>query len=360
MAAAAVAARDLPHPVSFEVAYPERLSRGLIFVKWLLVIPHVLAVWLLTYALYILTALAWFGVLFTGRYPKAFFEFTSGILRWQANAFAYAGLMRDEYPPFSWEQGPYPLALDIERMARQSRVRLFIRAFAIIPHFIVFWFLGLASFVTTVIAWFAILLSGRYPRGLFRFNVGVMRCWSRQQAYLFLLRDEYPPYGIGADARPGNEAVSAVVGLPVFVAYVAVQVALAPATAGSQTVVVPNIDRVAVTQPSGHTGTTRLTLLAVDALPNGIFADIVAVSVRAEQANFLPAIFDPGAIEVEACDGISYLPDGATDDVAFLWRGEERSTTTYHSVPEGERICAVHYVGPGGSIRFKFAPTIAD
>ncbi len=204
------------HPVAFDVQYPERLSRWLIFVKIFLIIPHLFAIYLLLVAVSILTVLAWFAILFTGRYPKAFFEFTSGTLRWASNSFAYAMLLRDEYPPFSWEPGDYPLTLDIPYAERQSRFRLFIRVFAIIPNQIVFGFVQFAWYITTFIAWWAILFTGRYPRGLFRFNVGVMRWYNRSAAYTYLLRDEYPPYSISDDARPGNEVVSAVIGLPIL------------------------------------------------------------------------------------------------------------------------------------------------
>lgn len=134
--------------------------------------------------------MAWFSILFTGRYPKAFFDFNSGIVRWQANVFAYIALLRDEYPPFSWEPGEYPLSLVIDRAQRQSRFRLFVRAFTIIPNQIVLQFVAVAWLFTTSIAWFAILFTGKYPRGLFKFAVGVMRWWARLTAYTYLLRDD--------------------------------------------------------------------------------------------------------------------------------------------------------------------------
>ena len=195
----------------------------LIFVKLILAIPHFIIIYLLNIPLFILTFLAWFGILFTGRYPKAFFDFNSGILRWQANLVAYVGLLRDEYPPFSWEPGEYPLALEIPLAERQSRFRLFIRVFAIIPNYIAFYFVQIAWFFTTFISWFAILITGRYPRGLFKFSAGVIRWYERMAAYLYLLRDEYPPYNVTSGARPGNEVLSAIIGLPLFAGYVALQ-----------------------------------------------------------------------------------------------------------------------------------------
>src|SRR5574338_865544 len=91
-----------PHPVQFDVEYPERLSRGLIFVKWLLAFPQYVVVYLLFFVAELLALLAWFAILFTGRYPRSFFEFGEGALRWQAQLLSYVFLLRDEYPPFSW------------------------------------------------------------------------------------------------------------------------------------------------------------------------------------------------------------------------------------------------------------------
>ena len=187
-----------------------------IFFKLFLAIPQLIVIELLLVPLWLLTFLAWFAILFTGRYPRGFFEFTTGVLRWATNVVAYLALLRDEYPPFSWEPGDYPLTLDIPIADRQSRFRLFIRAIAIFPNWLVFYFVQIGWFFTTFVAWWAILITGRYPRGLFKFSVGVMRWWNRQYAYLLLLRDEYPPYSVNANARPGNEAASFILGIPLL------------------------------------------------------------------------------------------------------------------------------------------------
>jgi len=91
------------YPLRYDVEYPERLSRWKIFVKWLLVIPNVIVLYVLALVAYLLTVVAWFAVLFSGRYPEALFNFVVGVFRWSANVSAYILLMRDEYPPFSLE-----------------------------------------------------------------------------------------------------------------------------------------------------------------------------------------------------------------------------------------------------------------
>ncbi len=91
-----------PYPVTFDVDYPEKLSRLLIFVKWLLAIPHFIVLYFLQLVANILTLISWFAILFTGRFPRGMFDFLVGVERWSMRANAYAfWLMTDSYPPFS-------------------------------------------------------------------------------------------------------------------------------------------------------------------------------------------------------------------------------------------------------------------
>ena len=182
------------YPATYDVAYPEKLSRLLIFVKWLLVIPHVVVLYLLLLALYVVNVIAWFSILFTKRYPEGLFKFSVGVLRWNLNVNAYSGLMRDEYPPFSMDAGQYAVAFDVAYPGELSRWLIFVKWLLAIPHFIVLLFLGLAALVVEIIAWFAILFTGQYPRGLFDFAVGVNRWSARVNAYVLLFTDVYPPF----------------------------------------------------------------------------------------------------------------------------------------------------------------------
>ena len=87
--------------VTFKVRYPPRLSRLLIFVKWLLLIPHFIVLYFYAIAVGITTFLAWWAILFTGKYPKGLYKFAVGFFRWQIRVSLYYCLLRDEYPPFS-------------------------------------------------------------------------------------------------------------------------------------------------------------------------------------------------------------------------------------------------------------------
>ena len=90
------------YPVRFDVEYPERLSRWMIFVKWLLVLPHLIILTFLAIAAWVVLVIAFFAILFTGRYPRGMFDFVVGTYRWLVRVSAYGSwFMTDRYPPFS-------------------------------------------------------------------------------------------------------------------------------------------------------------------------------------------------------------------------------------------------------------------
>jgi hypothetical protein len=186
------------YPVTFDVEYPERLSRWKILVKWLLAIPHLIIVYLLLAVAGILQFIAFFAILFTKRWPRGLFDFTVQIYRWSLNTTAYAILLlRDEYPPFSGEAGEYPLVLEVEYREDLSRWQIFVKWLLVIPHLIILSVLFIGVFFVVIIAFFAILFTGRYPRGLFDFVVGTLRWMVRVQAYShWLMTDRYPPFSL--------------------------------------------------------------------------------------------------------------------------------------------------------------------
>ncbi len=184
------------YPLRYDVEYPERLSRWKIFVKWLLAIPHFVILYVLGAVAGVVTFIAWFAILFTGRYPKGLFNLVVGYYRWDANVTAYVLLMRDEYPPFTMEAGRYPVTLEMDYPERLSRWLIFVKWLFVIPSIIVFMLLWIVYGVTLIIAWFAILFTGRYPKGLFGFGVGVIRWSFRVNAYSYLMTDKYPPFSL--------------------------------------------------------------------------------------------------------------------------------------------------------------------
>ena len=185
------------------MAYPERMSRGLIFVKWwLLIIPHFVVLYILQFALNIVTYLAFLLILILGRYPRGMWEFGVMVTRWQARVYAYVMLQRDEYPPFG--DADYPVLFHLDYPERLSRWKIFVKWLLLIPHYVILMFLGIALAVVWFIAWWAILFTGRYPRGMFDFTTGVMRWTWRVTVYLLMFTDAYPPFSMDPDNPTSN------------------------------------------------------------------------------------------------------------------------------------------------------------
>ena len=188
-----MASEAAAYPVTFDVEYPERLSRWLIFVKWLLAFPHYIVLMLYGIVYFVTLIIAWFAILFTGRYPRGLFDFAVGLLRWSVRVDVYTNLMRDEYPPFG-TAGDYPARLEVEYPERLSRWKIFVKWLMAIPHMIILYGYSILAGVITFVAFFIILFTGRYPRALFDLVVGYYRWNTRVYAYLLLLTDEYPPF----------------------------------------------------------------------------------------------------------------------------------------------------------------------
>lgn len=183
------------YPVEFDVEYPERLSRWLIFVKWLLVIPHLVVLYFLQLALGVVTVIAFFAILFTEKYPRSMFDFAVGVRRWQANVTAYYSLLRDEYPPFTVDPGKYPVHYAVAYPERLNRWMPLVKWLLVIPHIVVLALVVTVLSFVLIIAFFAILFTARFPEGLFGFTVGAYRWTERVNAYALLMTDEYPPFG---------------------------------------------------------------------------------------------------------------------------------------------------------------------
>ena len=143
----------------------------------------------------VIAIIAWFAIVFGGRFPEQLWNLSAFYLHWRVRAIAYLTLLRDEYPPFG--DGPYPAALVLTPPTTpRNRLTVAFRLILAIPQFICVGFLGVAWGFTTFIAWLAIIFSGTYPRGLYDFGVGVLRWSTRVEAYTLLLRDEYPPFSL--------------------------------------------------------------------------------------------------------------------------------------------------------------------
>ncbi len=205
------------YPVSFNVDYPDRaLDRLTSAFRIIVAIPILAVLSLLTGASlhYVTTnnttnetvTLATGGgvlflplvlmIVFRQKYPRWWFDWNLQLLRFSARVSAYLALLDDHYPSTDEEQAvhldfPYPDARQLNQWLPLVKWLL------AIPHYIVLFFLGIGAIVAIIIAWFAILFTGKYPRGLFDFVVGVLRWSNRVTGYAFVLvTDEYPPFSL--------------------------------------------------------------------------------------------------------------------------------------------------------------------
>ena len=192
-------------PIRFSVEYPERLSRLHLLLKsflgWLYVlIPHGVALFLYALVAMVASFIAFIAILFTGRYPRGLFDLVVGYHRWAARVEAYMWhLMTDRYPPFSSGTGSNPVNLEVDYPERLSRGMALLKFFFAwlyvgIPHGIALFIYGILVFFVLFVSWWAILILGRFPRGLFDFVLGYVRWSTRVSLYFSLLRDEYPPF----------------------------------------------------------------------------------------------------------------------------------------------------------------------
>src|SRR5256885_2573163 len=199
------------YPLRLEGRLDAPLSRWLWLVKWLLAIPHFIVLGFLWIAATVLWVISLFAILFTGRIPRGIFDFQVGVLRWtwRVSFYTYSALGTDRYPPFTLAEADYPATLTIPYPERLSRGKVLVKWWLLaIPHYLVVSIIagsGLTGLLV-LIGGVALLVTGRYPRALFDFIIGLNRWGNRVNAYISLLTDEYPPFRL--DQGPEEPAVS--------------------------------------------------------------------------------------------------------------------------------------------------------
>ncbi|WRZ61995.1 DUF4389 domain-containing protein [Streptomyces sp. NBC_01294] len=217
------------HPVCIKATLDPRLSRWKWLVKWILAIPHYIVLIFLQVAFLLLSVVAFFSILVTGRYPRALFRFNVGVIRWNMRVSYYSSVVlgTDAYPPFTLKEVPgYPIQVDVSYPERLSRGLVLVKWLLVIPQLLVIAILitsgwgvfryledysPFASGLMGVLSLIAVVIltcTGTYPRDLFDFLMGLLRWTLRVFVYASLMTDKYPPFRLDMG---GNEPIAGAV-----------------------------------------------------------------------------------------------------------------------------------------------------
>jgi hypothetical protein len=195
------AAMASTYPVELSFDPPERVPRWRALFSGLLLIPHIIVMYVLILVSGVCTVLTWFAILFTGKQPEGLASMPRALLRYSSRVSLYLLFMSAQYPPFSWEGAPDDpgtvpgIRVDVRpQLEGRNRLTVFFRYFMVLPHALCLAVLGIGAYVCVIIAFFAVLITGRWPTGLRDYVIKVMRWGMRVQGYQFLITDEYPPF----------------------------------------------------------------------------------------------------------------------------------------------------------------------
>ncbi|MFE5676699.1 DUF4389 domain-containing protein [Streptomyces erythrochromogenes] len=213
------------YPLRVEATLDPRLTRWMWLVKWIFAVPHYICLFFLQIAFPLVSLIAFFSILITGRYPRPLFDFNVGVMRWNTRVSYYCSMVlgTDEYPPFTLKDVPaYPVRVDVAYPERLSRRLVLVKWFLVIPQLLVIGVLATSGWTTyryiddyspfsgligllSLVAVVILAFTGRYPRGLFDFLMGLFRWTLRVLAYASLMTDRYPPFRLdsgGSDPGP--------------------------------------------------------------------------------------------------------------------------------------------------------------
>jgi uncharacterized protein DUF4389 len=184
------------YPVTFQADYVERRSRLTTFFRWLLVIPQLIVMYLYGLVAGLVVIVAWFALLFTGRYPQGMYDFVAGFIRYSTYVNGYYYLLCDPYPPFSGDPAAgYPVRLEMGPPKESyNRLKVLFRIILAIPVLLITYAMQIVAGIGSFIAWFAIVILGRQPRGLQDMIALGVSYQQRAYPYFALLTEDWPPF----------------------------------------------------------------------------------------------------------------------------------------------------------------------
>ena len=190
--------------MKFDIIHQDSYSRGELLLRWLfgwlyIAIPHMFILMFLSLVSAIITFIAFWAILFTGKYPKGMFNFQVNLLKWNYRVNARLLNLADGYPKFGLDVEDDALVLDIEYPESLSRVTLLLRVlfgffYILIPHGFLLLFRMIATMFLIFLAFFVVLFTGKYPENWHKFNVGTQRWGLRVNLYFNFMTDVYPPF----------------------------------------------------------------------------------------------------------------------------------------------------------------------
>lgn len=190
--------------MQMKVIFQQNYSRGELLLRTLfgpfyIGIPHLFLLFFVGVWAQIGIFIAFWSILFTGRYPQSFFEFNVKYLRWNWRVAARLYNLCDGYPPFGLDAKDNFTYLDIPYRERFSRLHMVVKVlfgafYVVLPHGFVLMFRTFASAILHFIAFWVVMFTGTYPQSFHEFNVGTMRWSHRVNAFLMLMTEEYPPF----------------------------------------------------------------------------------------------------------------------------------------------------------------------
>lgn len=198
--------RVMPYPVTFEADYVERRSRLSVLFRFFLLIP--LWIWLYVYGIVALVAVivAWFVIVISGRLPDGLYRFIAGFIRVLSLTTAFGTLLTDRYPPFSpARDDTYPVRMRFAGpLPSYNRLKTLFRVILAIPLAVLRYAATIGLEILAFAAWWALVVLGRMPRGLFDVLFLINSYIARSDAYLYLLTETYPPFQVQDALEPGT------------------------------------------------------------------------------------------------------------------------------------------------------------